>query len=288
MPTNPELVGAVVARDERRERPRTSDEQRKADGAGEAPHTRRTVGAAEQPGRAGRAARRAAPRARREAAAPADEADVRAEQVEHDAERQPADDRADRALEPAEDGRGERVDQDRLHHVRRQEDARRDHHPAHRAERPPRSPSRARAATTCGRRAAALHRGFSAPARIARPSFVKRKNEPEHAHAGERHAERADVLLRDVHAADHPGRRRERAREELDLRRPDPAGEAVEDHEQRDRRHHDRQHARALERPDHDPLDADAADERDHDRGEERPPVREAVVRRSGSSRCTS
>src|SRR5919198_5316896 len=60
---------------------------------------------------------------------------VRPEQVEDDAEREPADDGADRALEAAEHRRREGVEQDALHHVRVEEDDRRDHHPGHRAER---------------------------------------------------------------------------------------------------------------------------------------------------------
>src|SRR5438105_12030129 len=61
--------------------------------------------------------------------------DVRAEQVEEDAEREPAHDRADRAREAAEHRRREGVEQDALHHVRVEEDDRRDHDPGHRAER---------------------------------------------------------------------------------------------------------------------------------------------------------
>src|SRR5919198_4604094 len=48
--------------------------------------------------------------------------DIRAEQVEDDAEREPADDGADRALEAAEHRRCEGVEQDALHHVRVEED----------------------------------------------------------------------------------------------------------------------------------------------------------------------
>src|SRR2546423_15157855 len=43
--------------------------------------------------------------------------DVRAEQVEEDAEREPAHDRADRACEAAVHRRREGVEQDSLHHV---------------------------------------------------------------------------------------------------------------------------------------------------------------------------
>src|ERR1051325_5715253 len=48
---------------------------------------------------------------------------VRAEQVEEDAEREPADDGAHRAGQAAEHRRRERVEQDPLHHVRIEEDA---------------------------------------------------------------------------------------------------------------------------------------------------------------------
>ena len=47
---------------------------------------------------------------------------------------EPADDGAERAVEPAEHGGGEGVEQDALHHVRLEEDDRRDHHPGDRAE----------------------------------------------------------------------------------------------------------------------------------------------------------
>jgi hypothetical protein len=67
--------------------------------------------------------------------------------------------------------------------------------------------------------------------------------------------------------------------QELLVGPPDPAREPVQDHEQRDRRHHDRQLASALERPDHDLLDRGAAEERDREREEERRPETEAVVR---------
>src|SRR5438105_15449398 len=55
--------------------------------------------------------------------------DVRAEQVQEDTEREAADHGAERAVEPAEDRRRERVQEDPLHHVRVEEDDRRDHHP---------------------------------------------------------------------------------------------------------------------------------------------------------------
>src|SRR5919199_5120237 len=65
----------------------------------------------------------------------AEDGDVRAEQVQQDAEREPADDRARGAREAAEHRGREGVQEDALHHVRVEEDDRRDHHPGHRAER---------------------------------------------------------------------------------------------------------------------------------------------------------
>ena len=64
----------------------------------------------------------------------ADEVDVAAEQVDHDAESEAADDCADRTVDSAEYRRGERVDQDDEHHVGVEEDRRRGHHPRDRAE----------------------------------------------------------------------------------------------------------------------------------------------------------
>src|SRR5579884_3821268 len=64
----------------------------------------------------------------------ADRLDVGAQKVDRDAEDQPADHGADRAFDPAEDGRRERVDDLRLHHVRVEQDDRSDHDPRDRAD----------------------------------------------------------------------------------------------------------------------------------------------------------
>src|SRR5439155_10768622 len=61
---------------------------------------------------------------RRQLQGRADETDVAAEQRDRDAEQDSADDRSDGTVEPPEHGGRERVQQDRLHHVRVEEDDR--------------------------------------------------------------------------------------------------------------------------------------------------------------------
>src|ERR1700730_5450559 len=53
--------------------------------------------------------------------------DVGAHQIDRDADDQAADHRTERAVDPTEDRRGERVDDDRLHHVRLEQQDGRDH-----------------------------------------------------------------------------------------------------------------------------------------------------------------
>ena len=88
---------------------------------------------------------------------------------------------------------------------------RRDHHPAdgaeHRGEAPaereqPRG-AHAEQPRSVGIERACAHR---------EPELREAEEEPEHGDAGDHDGERADVLLRDVDAADHPRRGRERAR----------------------------------------------------------------------------
>ena len=59
---------------------------------------------------------------------------------------------------------------------------------------------------------------------------------------------------------------------------PDPRRRAVQQDEQLDRHGHDGDRLRARDRADHEPLDRDAAHERDHEREDERDPVRHAAV----------
>ena len=96
---------------------------------------------------------------RRQPQLAADEVDVRAEQVDDHAERQPADDGADRAVDPAEHRRREGVDQDDEHHGRVEEEpsARPSSRRSRRARR--RGPSRARASSPRARRRAGSRRG---------------------------------------------------------------------------------------------------------------------------------
>ena len=71
---------------------------------------------------------------------------------------------------------------------------------------------------------------------------------------------------------------RERALERPLLALPDPGGRAVQQDQEPDRHRHDGERLRARHGVDHEPLDHDAADERDHEREEEGDPVRHAAV----------
>ena len=124
-----------------------------------------------------------------------------------------------------------------------------------------------------------LASGFSAEARSARPVFVNWKNAHEQRRRARARRDRADVLLRDRDAADLQvsfgnglGKARTSADQikpaaPLKMRtRPIVTITTVSI-------------GRALDRPDHDALDAEAEREGEEQRRHERGPVRPAVVR---------
>ena len=122
--------------------------------------------------------------------------------------------------------------------------------------------------------------GFTAAARSARPTFVNWKSTPEEEHDPERDRDRPDVVRGDDDAADVVRLGSERALQLLRLAAPLPDDEAVDRDEEPDRDDDDAQDAPALDGTDHGAVDADSADERDDQRGDERRPVAPAVVER--------
>src|ERR671930_1873009 len=148
---------------------------------------------------------------------------VRAEQAEDDAEREPADDGADRALEAAEPRRREGVEQDALHHIRVEEDDRRDHHPGHRAERRREPPAEREHPPHAHADEPALLRVDGRRAQ-AEAELREAEEEREQRDRSEADADDADVLDREGRADDVDRPRRERARELAHGAAPDPLG----------------------------------------------------------------
>src|ERR671930_335104 len=103
------------------------------------------------------------------------------------------------------------------------------------------------------------------------------EEEREQRDRGEADADDPDVLDREGRAADVDRPRRERARELAHGAAPDPLGGAVDQDQEADGQDHDRQDGPALDRPDHDPLERDAAREGDRKRERERGPERDPV-----------
>src|SRR3954447_11697168 len=149
------------------------------------------------------------------------EADVAQQQVERHAEQEPADDGPDRALDPADDGGRERVEEDALHQVRRQEVDGRDEHPGDGAEQGGEAPAdREHPRDAHAEQAARLGRERG---RAQREAELREAEEAEHdRHERQADADRAELVDPDGRAAaDVGGAARERARHELDLRPPD-------------------------------------------------------------------
>src|SRR5262245_46000461 len=193
---------------------------------------------------------------------------VRRDEVQDDADHEPADDRADRALETADDRGRERVDEDRPHHVRiewrRGRGREKPRHGADRGREPPAEPEHpADADPDEPARDRVQSRG---PER--EPELRVPEEQPEQRHEDERHGEDPSVLPRDGDAAEVPGARRERSarRERTHLGLPDPVREAAEQDEEPDREDHAVDRRPALDGAHDDPLQRDAADERDHQR----------------------
>src|SRR5215470_3883824 len=165
---------------------------------------------------------------------------VRRDEVQDNADHEPADDRADRALETTDDRGRERVDEDGPHHVRiERRRGRSREEPCHGADRgckPPAEPEHPADADPDEPARDRVQRG--GPER--EPEFRVAEEEPEQCHEDERHGQDPRVLLRDRDAAEVPGARRERParRERAHLRLPDPVREAAEQDEEPDREDH--------------------------------------------------
>ncbi len=187
-----------------------------------------------------------------------------------------------RAVQAAEHGRGERVDDDREHVVRverRRGDHR--HQPGDGAESGGQPPAEGE-----------HHDDADAeqPARVGpyggsshhQAGTGEAEDEIDDGDADERHAEDVDRLLRDGDVTDRHGLERERAENVLRLRRPDPGSRAVQDDEQRDRADDDRDLAGLRQRPDDPAVDERATDERDGERDPEADPERQLPALRVG------
>src|ERR687888_2151731 len=183
--------------------------------------------------------------------------DVRAEQVEDDAEREPADDSADRAREAAEHRRREGVEQDALHHVRVEEDDRRDHHPGHRAERGREAPAEREHPTYADADEPALLRVDGRRAQ-AEPELREAEEERQQRDRGEADADDPEVLDREGRAPDVDRPRRERALKLAHRAAPEPLRRAVDQDQEPDRQDHDGEHRSALDRTDHHALERHA------------------------------
>ena len=174
----------------------------------------------------------------------AHEVDIRLHEGDAHSEDVRAEHGAERAVQAAEHGRRERVDDDR-EHVVRIERRRRDHRhqpgdgaeggsqpPAegeHHDDADPEQPARV-----------GPYRGSAHHEACTREA----EDEVDDGDADKRHAEDVDRLLRDGDVPDRHGLERERAENVLRLRRPDPGSRAVQDDEQRDRADDDRDLAR--------------------------------------------
>src|SRR5947207_1555443 len=206
-----------------------------------------------------------------------DEPHVRPHEVLEDADDEAAEDRAAGAREAPERGRGEGVDEDPPHHVRIEEHHGRYHHAGHgadeRGEAPADAEHPADADAAEPARDRVLRGGAHGEAERRVPEEDVERQEDD-----QRDAEGAEVVSAEEDVADPDGLLRERARKGLLDVRVDPAGDAVQDHEEPDADDDDREHRRVLDGPDHDALDREPADEGDRQRGGERHPVREPRV----------
>ena len=131
----------------------------------------------------------------------ADELDVGPEHVDQDPEDETADDRAQRAVDPAQHGRGEGVDEDDQHQVRVEELRGRSHHPGNRTqdggETPPERQHPADADAREAARVLAVRDGLHREADRREP-----EERPEKEHGRQADREDADVLVGDQDASD--------------------------------------------------------------------------------------
>src|ERR671925_210686 len=158
---------------------------------------------------------------------------VRAEQVEEDAEREAADDGAYGTGQAAEHRGREGVEQDALHHVRVEEDDRRDHHSRHRAERRREAPAEREHPSDRHADEPALVRVDGGRAE-AEPDLREAEEDREQRHRRERQADDADVLDREGRAPHVDRARREGAGELPHRAAPDPLRGAVEQYQEPD------------------------------------------------------
>ena len=100
------------------------------------------------------------------------------------------------------------------------------------------------------------------------------------------HADDSEVLEARRGSEDVDRLHRERARERVLEVTEEESREAVDERRETERDDHQREHRRALDRPDHDALDHDAADERDRDRDGQRDPVAHAAPEQREREEC--
>ena len=281
-----ELRGAEVgeqAREQREHERRATANDGDADGP-ERPHTRLTASRPKRPD--GRTSRTSEDHEQRDGQPQvgADEVDVRADEVDDHAEREPADDGAERAVDPAEHRRRERVEQDRLHQVLVEAaERRRGHHPGDGAEHGGEAPA---------------EREHQADADADEPARGRVRPPPRAARArascsGRTRTAAPTIAERDADDARGPGPRTRRRRSGSGRSRTGSRASAagvpqirraspLSPMKQADRDDHDRQHGRVLDRPDERELERGAAGERDHEREHERRPVGHPLHQRPG------
>src|ERR1700722_8586006 len=119
--------------------------------------------------------------------------DVRPEEIQSDAEDEPADNRAGRAVGPAEPRRRERVYDDALHHVRIEEHDRRDHDAGHGAHRGRKSPAEREHPAHADAERAAL-RGILCCGAHREPELRAREEQIHEREHRERHGDNTYVL----------------------------------------------------------------------------------------------
>jgi len=179
--------------------------------------------------------------------------------------------RAAGARQPAEHGAGEAVQEDAEHHVRLEEDNRRDQHASDRADRGGHAPAERRhPADANADEAGGIRVGGGGTHRETQAGAAE--EQVQQAEQPERHADHAG-LVRVGEAVADQRLVAERGREGLDRVIPEIAGGAVQDAEERDERDEAAEHRGVVDRPEQDPLDQDAADKRQNDRGGKGDPV---------------
>ena len=184
--------------------------------------------------------------------------------------KQTADHGAERRVDPAENGGGERVDEDGRHHVRIEADGGRRQHSGDRAEQRRETPAEREHPGDADADEPRLLRVHRRRAQ-REPDLRELEKQPEKDDDPQRHGDRPDVVRGHDDPADVVRARPERAPQLLRLAAPLPDDEAVDRDEEPDRDDDDPQDAPPLDRTNDDAVDADAARERDRAASRRRP-----------------